>query len=147
MRGNQHAAALIVASGGTQQQAAIEGGVSPRTIRRWLNDDPQFAALVDQVRRDAFATAYGVLCAGAAEAARRLVSLAVDPHPNASARLGACRSVLTLTREYAELFDLETRVDALEERTGSDVDRRIEQLTAELERRARWEAEHPEGKL
>src|SRR5690606_7989190 len=41
-------AALSLATGHTQAEAAEEAGVTDRTIRRWLND-PEFAAEVDRL--------------------------------------------------------------------------------------------------
>lgn len=42
------AAAMALASGKTQKQAAIEADISDRTLRRWL-DLPEFSAEVDRL--------------------------------------------------------------------------------------------------
>jgi hypothetical protein len=134
--GAQDRAALVLAGGGTQLEAATAAQVDARTIRRWL-DDPTFAALVKTIRGEAFDQALAVLVAGATEAARHLVALATERHSNAGVRLGACRSVLQFAADHISAGQLEDRIAALEDPT---LDLRIMQLIGETERRARFEA-------
>jgi hypothetical protein len=127
------AAATALAGGATQQVAAAAGHVRPRTIRRWL-DDPTFRRLVATAQRAAFSEAVGVLTAASAEAARRLVALACEPHGNASVRLGAARSVLAYAHDYGEVVELERRVDRLEDIDVGQIDFELQRLVAEWRR-------------
>jgi transposase len=103
-------AALLLASGHTQQQAAAEVGVSERTVREWLTD-PRFVECVAALQAQLFSEAVGRLARVAGKAAQTLERLLDSANDNVS--LGAAKAVLevgprlkeavVLAQELAEL--------------------------------------------
>jgi transposase-like protein len=107
----REAAALALARGLTFAGAALEVGVSERTLYRW-REDKTFSGRIHQIRADLFAQAAGKLSQLAGKAAERLGELVDSDNP--AVALGACRTVLEAGLRLREALDLEERLTALE---------------------------------
>src|SRR6476469_1865789 len=110
----QEAAALALAAGCTQPEAARSAGCGARTIKTWLHDRPAFGRRVAELRAEMTARALGRLADGmafAADALRKLLSAKSE-----TVRLGAARAVLELGTRLRESVELEGRLAALEVR-------------------------------
>jgi hypothetical protein len=94
--------------------AASKAGISERTLSRWLNEDDAFKAEYLKLVREVVNNAVFQLQKGATSAVNCLISIMSDPEAPASARVAACREVLTQTFKALELATLEDRVKALE---------------------------------
>ena len=84
-----------------------------------MKGDPDFMRQVKDLRRQAFDAAIGVLTFEAEEAARHLVELATGAHDNGPVRLGAIRSLFSVTAEHFTIADIEERLSNLEMRSVS----------------------------
>lgn len=121
--GRENADSVLIAAlagGATHADAAATAGVSPRTVRRRL-DDPAFKAQVQVTRADLVESAVGILARVTTTAAETLAQL-LDKNIAPTVRLGAARAVIELGAKLREQQDLEGRIAALEERqTGQGV--------------------------
>jgi hypothetical protein len=115
-----------LAAGATQDQAARQSGLAPRTIRHRLAD-PAFRTRVEQARKEMLATAVARLTAASTAAATTLLNLLEAE--SESVQLGAARAILDLGTKMREAGELEERLARLEERMNTAADRR-----------ERWEA-------
>jgi hypothetical protein len=109
----QEAAALALARGGTQEEAARSAGCGLRTLKTWVNL-PGFVVRVRALRSAMTDRAVGELADGMADAARGLRKLLSAK--SETVRLGACRAMLELTVKLREATELEERITALENR-------------------------------
>ncbi|HEV2124253.1 MAG TPA: hypothetical protein VGW38_15960 [Chloroflexota bacterium] len=117
-RGRQNADLTLIvaiAAGATQEQAAKQAGVSPRTVARRLAD-PEFQRQVDETRAATLRQATDRLSAASLAAVATLLKLLNAD--SESARLGAARAILELGAKLRESQDLEQRIAALEQRIG-----------------------------
>jgi hypothetical protein len=105
------AALVILARGGTSEQAAQVAGVSGRTVRRWMTD-PDFAAEVREARTEILSGAVGQLVAGAVEAVTVLREALTDD--STRNRVLAAKTLLDGVLALRESLDLEQRIAALE---------------------------------
>jgi len=107
---------LALACGASDEQAALQSGLSVRTVHR-RKQEPDFQRRLRGLRSDMLRRAVGILTAASIESAKTLVLLQKDavPYPT---RLGAARSVLEKVMKLGEYTDLEERLTALEERTA-----------------------------
>ena len=104
----------------TTADAAKLVGVSERTARRWLALSHVKAALA-QAQDAAIADAARRLAGAMGKAVDALVALAGDELTLGSARVAACRAILSEGRRLAELVSLTERVEKLElERRAND---------------------------
>lgn len=108
---NRPAAALALAQGRTNGQAATEAGVSARTILRWL-DDPDFRQEVDDTRTTLLRLAVGRLAAASTLAVDALVDSLTSER--GQARVLAARTLLDACLKLRESLELEERIAALE---------------------------------
>jgi hypothetical protein len=109
------AAALALASGKSQVDAATAAGVHPRTVRRWLKR-PAFRQRVAELRDGMTSAALGRLTEGMTAAADTLRVLLSDPASRV--RLGAARALLSLGLELRQHVELSARLVVLEQRTA-----------------------------
>jgi hypothetical protein len=109
----QEAAALALARGSTQEEAAKSAGCGLRTVKTWVNL-PGFMVRVRGLRSTMTDRAVGKLADGMADAARVLRKLLSAK--SETVRLGACRAMLELTVKLREATELEERITALENR-------------------------------
>ncbi|URN12500.1 hypothetical protein LUW77_14975 [Streptomyces radiopugnans] len=109
---NRTAAVLALARGDDSEQVGREAGVSGRTVRRWLADDPTFALDVRDARTELLSLAVGRLAAASTKAVDTLVD-ALD-NERGQARVQAARVLLDACLALRESLDLEQRLAALE---------------------------------
>jgi hypothetical protein len=107
------AAALALAAGRTQPEAAKSAGCGTRTIKTWLHDQPAFGRRVAELRSEMTSRALGRLADGMASAAETLGFLS-RKGKSETVRLGAARAVLELGNKLREAVELEARIAALE---------------------------------
>jgi hypothetical protein len=113
----QESAAIALASGRTESEAADVCGVGSRTIRTWLAASPAFPRRIGELRAAMTSAALGRLSAAMASAADVLAELAASAESE-QVRLGAARSVVELGLKLKESTELEARIAALEQRNG-----------------------------
>jgi hypothetical protein len=111
----QEAAALALASGKTEDEAADLANCGERTLRTWLATVPGFAARVAELRAEMTARAMGRLIDNMVSAADTLGYLSRKAKAE-TVRLGAARAVLELGVKLRETIELEERIRALEGR-------------------------------
>ena len=97
----------------TIARAAALGGVSERTLRRWLAEAP-FRDAVFRARRESFGQAIWLTQRYAAVAVATLVKVMQDGAAPPSAKVSAAGMLLKFGREGMELDDLAERVEMLE---------------------------------
>lgn len=110
----QELAALALAQGKTQVQAAASISAGVRTVRRWCQE-AEFKEAIRTAQRESYDTAIARLVAVSASAAAILASIAADTEASAAARIAACKVILDgAYRGYAQQ-DLERRIEQLEQ--------------------------------
>jgi hypothetical protein len=111
----QEAAALALAGGSTEGEAAALANCGSRTLRTWLATSPAFGRRVTALRAEMTGRALGRLVESMTAAADTLGALARGARSE-TVRLGAARAVLELGVKLRESIELEERIRALEER-------------------------------
>ena len=106
-------AALLVAK--DVQSAAIQAGVSERTLHRWINEDERFRAALRAAEALAIDDAVRRLVGAANCALNVLMVMMLDQKTPAAVRLRAAISVLEQLVKLRELNNLEQRIAKLEE--------------------------------
>src|SRR5262245_47232421 len=109
----QESAALALAAGRTQDEAAAESGAGARTIKTWLVVQPRFARPIQELRAVMTSRALGRLVDGMVSAADTLGYLC-RKGKSGMVRLSAARAVLELGTKLRESIELEERLAALE---------------------------------
>src|SRR5262245_4600726 len=109
----QEAAALALAKGCSETEAARESGAGERTISTWKATDPACRARVQALRAEMTSRALGRLVEGMASAADTLGYLSRKAKSE-QVRLGAARALLELALKVRETTELEARIAALE---------------------------------
>ena len=107
---------LALAVGKTVRDAAVEAGVSERTVFRRL-EEAEFLNRVTELRGRMVESASGRLANAAGAACDRLKGLLEAA--SESVQLGAARTILEQAVRLRELLDLESRLKILEERCNS----------------------------
>jgi hypothetical protein len=102
----------------TLEQAARAIGINPNTLPRWQKE-PEFEKAYREARRAAFSQAVARLQQGSAAAATTLLKVMLDAATPHSTRVRAAESVLTHAAKAIEIEDIEARVAALEQASGS----------------------------
>ena len=97
----------------TAARAATAAGVTARTLRRWLGQQPFRDALL-RARRDAFGQAIGLTQRYAPVAVATLVKVMNDAAAPPSSKVSAAGMLLKFGREGIELDDLAERIEQLE---------------------------------
>jgi len=114
----QEAAALALAAGRTEGEAARESGAGARTIRTWLAEQPAFARRIGELRYEMTSRALGRLIDNMASASDTLGYLS-RKGKSEMVRLSAARAVLELSCKARESVELEERLQALEQQVAS----------------------------
>jgi len=112
MKDSWPAAARCLAAGGSQTDAARAAKVDPRTVRRWLDNEAQFADRVDDARTEMLTQAAGILAKAAGVAADRLAEIAEDGADRHA--LVASRTILEAASRYRSDLQIEQRLRQLE---------------------------------
>jgi len=95
------------------ETTALEIGVNPSTVHRWL-DEPAFKAALESGRRALAELGLGLLLSLVRNAVGVQAEHLSKPTPE-SLRQRASEFVITHALEWIELHDLKARVEALEE--------------------------------
>ena len=103
--------ALHLASGATVRATAAKCGVSERTVHGWLKE-PDFAGLVDDLRRQMLERGMAVLMANTTRASRTLAKLL--EHKNARIRLSAAKALLEQSVRMRDAVQLAKDVQELQ---------------------------------
>ena len=111
----QEAAALSLAAGATQEEAAEESGAGHRTIKTWLANHPAFVWRIQELRAEMTARALGRLVENMVSAVDTLGYLS-RKGKSESVRLNAARAVLEMGTKLRESVELEQRITELESR-------------------------------
>ena len=106
------AAALALASGLTQTEAAKKVGIGERTLRRWLKQD-DFRQSVAAAKREMVSRAVAMLADASTEAATTLRQLLQAD--SESVRLNAAKAIIELGIKLRESEELAERVKQIEE--------------------------------
>lgn len=113
IRTNQRKAIEALISGATMEHAALEAGVTLRTIYTWKTAD-NFKQALDDAQNEALGTAVIALSGATVDAVQVLRSIAIDKESPPATRVAAARAILDSAIRLKELFDLEQRVAQLE---------------------------------
>lgn len=105
-----------LALGLSLKEAAKCASISYATAKRWWKTE-RIRAAVERRHSESFAAARAIVVAGAADAARALSEIAAMGRSD-SARVQACRTILSTARELVELASLDARISALESAEG-----------------------------
>jgi hypothetical protein len=100
------------------EDAARVAGVGEKTLRRWMRE-PQFQARYLRARREGVSQAIARMQQATGVAGTVILKLMTDPNSPAAVRLRAAESVYTHAIKGVELEDIETRLAALEQQSGS----------------------------
>ncbi len=104
-------AALLISR--TQTDAALKAGVSVSTLRRWVKDEV-FAAGYQAAKRDLLEGTINQIRSVSSVAVRTLAEIASDKRAKSSARVAACRTILSVLLDGVEAQSLSDRLDAWE---------------------------------
>ena len=107
-------ATLLVAP--SLESAAQTAGISPRTLYRWIHEDPLFEVEYRSARRQAIDGAIASLQLAASDSVEALRSALTDR--NVSNRIRAASILLDNALKAHEAFDLAERVKELERSSG-----------------------------
>jgi transposase-like protein len=111
--GRQEAVLLLLAGGRTVRDAAVESGVSERTIHRWRNETA-FRERERQLRGEMLAQGLGRLVEAMTEAAGVLRALLASE--NEQVRLAAARSVIQLGNDLRKTVETEDAIEKISDR-------------------------------
>jgi hypothetical protein len=117
-KGADDALLLALACGATVENAARSAGVGERTVHRRLAD-PGFQRRLQGVRSDILQRMSGTATAAGLEALKTLLALQKEGMPPA-VRRAAARDVLEIGLKLRAHAGFEQRLQALEERLGTD---------------------------
>ena len=109
-------AALALAAGQSNTDAAKAAGVTTRTVARWRADEVAFADRIEDLRSEVLTEAAGLLAHATTAAARKLAEI-VDTGEERH-QLTAARVVLDMASRYRVDQALEHRINALEMAAG-----------------------------
>jgi len=103
-----------LAKGATVAQAGVQGGVSERTVYRYLQK-PEFQARIQALQDETLERAMALASAACLDSARSLVTLQEEAHPP-SVRRAAARDTLEMGLRLRDDVEMENRLLALEGR-------------------------------
>lgn len=115
IRPNQRRAIEALASGATTEVAAVEAGVTIRTLYRWKTEAP-FKEALQAATDAALEDATAALTFAALDAVKTLQTIANDKTEKGSTRVQASRAILYAVLRLREQVELEERLSALEAR-------------------------------
>jgi hypothetical protein len=111
----QEEAAVCLAAGLHVYEAARKAGVGERSVRRWLREDPPFAARVRELRAARTSQTMGMLVACSGEAIETIYRIMKNGSTEAI-RLRAAEDITDYNFKARALDEMEDRVRQLEER-------------------------------
>lgn len=114
MRPRQSLALDALLAGASQTEAAQAAGISPRTLRAWLHDDPDFSRAYTLGCTELAKRAGRRAQAAAGQALDALVEIAANGEAPPAARVSAARALLDQANAATEALDVLARLDALE---------------------------------
>ena len=109
-------AALALAAGGSNTDAAKAAGVTTRTVARWRADEVAFADRIEDLRSEMLREAGGLLAHTTTAAAHKLAEI-IDTGEERH-QLTAARVVLEMASRYRVDQALELRISDLETAAG-----------------------------
>ncbi len=115
LKAAQKRALLVLAQGGSVQDALAAAQVSRRTIERWRRL-PEFVAALRDAESAALMRLSRRLSNASDKAVSVLLSVLDDKSASDQARIRAAQIILTARREFGELVTLSERVETLEQR-------------------------------
>lgn len=98
-------------------EASRTANIPPRTLRRWMNDDPAFAQALQAAQRAALAHTARRLSALTGKSVTALAKL-LD-HDRADLRMRAADLLLKHSHDY-QMDDIESRIAAIEDELDHD---------------------------
>lgn len=113
LRSNQRRAVESIAAGRTLEQAAIEAGVTVRTVYRWRSE-PGFQAAIRTVNEQALDHATMTLASAAVVAVETLRDLLTSDTTKDAVKVAACRAILDNVLKIKELHDFDKRLGDIE---------------------------------
>lgn len=111
-RRGENAVMLALASGSNVTEAARAGNVSPRTVNRWMNNDPTFTIRVSEMRAELLGRTVGGLIDASLAAVTTLREM-LNAESEA-VRVRAATAILQAVIVVRESVDLEERLAAIE---------------------------------
>ena len=111
----QESAALVLATGGTQQEAATAAGVTDRTVRRWLVL-PEFTSAIKDAESEQLRGLHRRLTGMAWEALDVLQAEMKNSEGTPGTRTRAALGALQYMKELRELASMQEQLDAIENR-------------------------------
>lgn len=113
MTPNQRKALAALLSCNSRAAAARQCGLSMRTLQNY-EQDPEFAAALEAGRREMLADAAHRMAAGYSQTVDALQDLALNESTADAARVAAARALLEYGLKFAEISDINRRLDKLE---------------------------------
>ena len=109
-------AALALAAGQSNADAAKAAGVTTRTVTRWRADEVAFADRIEDLRSEMLTEAAGLLAHATTAASRKLAEIIEEGEERH--QLTAARVVLDMASRYRVDQALELRISDLETAAG-----------------------------
>lgn len=109
----QEQAIIALLKAPTITEAAKIVGVSESTLGRWMQDE-EFQERYQASKKEALSQAVGQLQSAAGEAVRVLREVAVSNESPANSRVAAAKSIIELAAKFRDSEDLERRIEELE---------------------------------
>lgn len=111
---NQRRALAALLTCKSRAEASRQCGLGLRTIQDY-EKQPEFAAALERGRRDALADAAHRIAAGYTQTVDALQEIVENPETADASRVAAARALLDYGIKFAELTDINKRLDKLEE--------------------------------
>ena len=112
----QNKAILTLLDGGTQAEAALVAGVTPKTVHRWIHQDAAFFDALKAAKSKVIDQASTRLAGGMNSAIDTMLRIMADETATQGTQLRAANFLLTHALRVIELADVLERIDALEMR-------------------------------
>jgi hypothetical protein len=119
-KGNTPAMAAVLASGGSQQEAAEAGGISVREVRR-RQHEPGVRKIIREYDRERRRQAAATIAEGFLEAIDTIRDLQA-PEQAPELRLKAAKEMISAAFRNLESLEVDERLDELETKVRADLD-------------------------
>lgn len=124
IQSNQRKAIEALAAGSTVEMAALQAGVTAKTVYNWKSSHEGFIAELQSVTEGIMSESVNMLIGASRQAIITLTEIADDTEAPPGTRVSAARSILENTIRLSELWALEKRVSELEKRATDETARR-----------------------
>ena len=114
MTPNQNKALAALLASKSRTDAARLCGLSTKTLQGY-EKQPEFAEALERGRREALAAAAHRIAAGYSDTVDTLQEIVQNPDTADASRVAAARALLDYGLKFAELTDINKRLDRLEE--------------------------------